>query len=77
MECPICRKLLSPGNVALGYTFWGFMWAGLSRLTLFFRVSEKERLPMLSKGESLPAHHCQGCGTVVIPRAHQVSSAAR
>jgi hypothetical protein len=50
------------GAAALKYTFWGFLMAGISSLTLFFLRKGREREAIIRPGECRPAFRCGSCG---------------
>ena len=66
MDCPTCKHLMSGGYAKLGYTVGGFLWAGLSRLTLFFNGPGKAKTSVLAMGDKRIAYRCKRCDTVVM-----------
>jgi len=59
---------MSGGCASLQYTFWGFLTAGFSSLTLFFRETRGKRIAVVKPGDARPAFRCGRCGGLfVIP----------
>lgn len=52
---------MSPGTAGLEYTVMGFLTAGASLLTLFFRKPDHRRLEILPPGRVVVAYHCFKC----------------
>ncbi len=49
---PVLRDGDAPRDFQAGIHFRGFLWAGLSSLTLFFRATGGKRVPVLGSGRS-------------------------
>ncbi len=76
MRCPFCGTGMDRGTSKLEYTFGGFLWAGLSSLTLFFRATGEKRVPVLGSGGA-DALYCKGCGTLVLQGSRAVERNCR
>ncbi len=70
VHCPTCQKPMSRGYARLGYTFWGWVRAGLSRLSLFFNIPGKPEINLLGIHDRRLAYLCETCGTLILERAH-------
>jgi Double zinc ribbon len=67
MDCPVCTRPMTRGQVKLGYTLWGFVWAGWSILSLFFQAPGAKRRQVLDRYEERSGHLCETCGALFIP----------
>ena len=68
MKCPKCDGELREGKAYIGggaTTF--FVGGGISSTgSLAFKAAEWQEHVILEASEVLPAHYCDGCGTVTI-----------
>ena len=65
-SCLFCGKRMERGTSGLEYTVGGFLLAGWSSLTLFFRRTGTKRVAVLGPERAVDALFCEGCGTIVL-----------
>ncbi|MEP2775059.1 MAG: DUF3293 domain-containing protein [Luteolibacter sp.] len=64
--CPYCGLAMKSGTATLQYTLGGFLFAGVSWLTLFFQKKGQKRIPVFGPSDKAKALFCKGCKTLVI-----------
>lgn len=64
--CYYCGARTRAGICKLEYTWGGFLFAGISRLTLFFRSAGQKRVPVMGPDDGVDALFCDACGTLVL-----------